>query len=72
MKAQEFRDWLADQDLEASTQNTQVNDVRRIETHYGDLDLAYEADRLEAIRTSLTYSKADATSRGTAQPSNIT
>jgi 5-methylcytosine-specific restriction protein B len=59
LKEQEFRDWLADQGFEASTQSTQINDARRIETHYGDLDVAYGGDNLEAIRTTLTYSKAD-------------
>lgn len=43
----------------SATQNTQVTDARRIETHYGDLDDAYDEDELEAIREALTYSKAD-------------
>jgi hypothetical protein len=61
LREQEFRDWLADQGFEASTQITQINDVRRIETHYGDLDVAYGGDNLEAIRTSLGWQFAAAT-----------
>lgn len=54
-----FRDWLATQDFKAATRATYWSDLRRLEQHYGDLDAAYDLDRLEAIRATLNYSAED-------------
>ncbi|WP_030539571.1 hypothetical protein, partial [Sphingobium sp. DC-2] len=59
MQEAEFRKWMVDQGHSLSTQNTQVQDAKRLEAHYGDLDEAYDADGLEGIKAELAYSKAD-------------
>ena len=59
MQESEFRKWMVDQGHSLSTQNTQVQDAKRLEAHYGDLDEAYDADGLEGIKAELAYSKAD-------------
>ncbi len=59
MQEAEFRAWIAKKSDSPSTQNTRVQDAKRVEAHYGDLDEAYDADGLEGIKAELAYSKAD-------------
>lgn len=59
MQEAEFRKWMVDQGHSLSTQNTQVQDAKRLEAHYGDLDEAFDTDGLEGIKAQLAYSKAD-------------
>ncbi|CCC14657.1 unnamed protein product [Sordaria macrospora k-hell] len=59
MRADAFRAWLTAQGQAKSSVSTRVSDARRVESHYGDLDEAYETDRFEAILKKLEYSAAD-------------
>lgn len=59
MREAEFRAWMAAQGHSLSTQNTQITDAKRLETHFGDLDDAFDTDGLDTIRTALHYSKSD-------------
>tara|TARA_R110000782_G_scaffold270471_1_gene371535 strand:- start:43619 stop:46498 length:2880 start_codon:yes stop_codon:yes gene_type:complete len=59
MNEAEFRKWMVDQGHSLATQNTQAQDAKRLEAHYGDLDEAFDADGLEGIKAELAYSKAD-------------
>ncbi len=54
-----FRNWLDGQPLKGGTKATQWAHANRIEKHYGDLDAAYDSDRLVSLRASLEYSKDD-------------
>lgn len=45
--------------LSASSISTRISDVRRLENHFGDLDAAFEQDRLASIFDRLTYTTAD-------------
>lgn len=54
-----FRNWLDSQPLKGGTKATQWAHANRIEKHYGDLDAAYDSDRLVSLRASLEYSKDD-------------
>jgi len=59
MRETEYRQWLALQGREPSTQNTSVSVVRRIETAYGDLEQEFALSGLESIFAELAYSKSD-------------
>lgn len=59
MRVDAFRSWLAAQGQAPSSVSTRVSDARRVETHYGDLDEAFQRDRLEEILAALAYSSAD-------------
>ena len=59
VREQEFRAWMDAQDWIQSTRQTRLTDARRVEKHYGDLDVAYEADKFAAILADLTYTAAD-------------
>lgn len=59
MRADEFRNWLINLGQAASSVSTRVSDARRVETHYGDLDEAFERDGFEEILSALAYSSAD-------------
>lgn len=56
----EYRDWLAQQGKEASTQNTSVSTIKRIENAYGDLEQEFALSGLDTTLTELAYSSADA------------
>ena len=53
MNEAEFRKWMVDQGHSLATQNTQAQDAKRLEAHYGDLDEAFDADGLEGIKAEL-------------------
>jgi hypothetical protein len=67
---EEFKQWLGRQSYTAKTLATQWAQASRLEKHYGDLDAAYDADRLSKIRTELEYSKEDERS-GRVNPSKF-
>jgi hypothetical protein len=54
-----FQEWLKTRSIKPSTQRTILSDARRIETHYKDLDEAYDADRFASIASTLSYSRSD-------------
>ncbi len=56
----EYRNWLAQQGKETSTQNTSVSMIKRIENAYGDLEQEFALSGLDTILTELAYSSADA------------
>jgi hypothetical protein len=66
----EYRRWLETQDYGANTISTQRSHASRLEQAYGNLDEAYDADRLEGILASLRYSTADGR-RGAPDPSKL-
>lgn len=53
-----FRDWL-EANYRPNTVNTKLSEARRLAAAYGDLDIAFNADRLEEILHTLTYSSED-------------
>lgn len=59
MRVDAFRAWLAAQGQIASSVSTRVSDARRVETHYGDLDAAFERDGFEEVLAALAYTSAD-------------
>lgn len=59
MLENEYRSWLTSQGKEASTLNTSVSTIRRIENAYGDLQQEFDLSGLDTIIEDLTYSKAD-------------
>lgn len=59
MLESEYRSWLASQGKEASTLNTSVSTIRRIENAYGDLQQEFDLSGLDTIIEDLTYTKAD-------------
>lgn len=54
-----FRDWLRARGLDHKTITTQLSQAGRLESHLGDLDVAFDADRFQRMRASLEYSKKD-------------
>ena len=70
MVREEFRRWLEAEPLSSATRTTQWSHALRIERDYGDLDAAYNADRLASLRSSLNYTKEDVR-RGRADPSRL-
>lgn len=70
MRSDDFKAWLADQGQASASISTRISDARRVESLYGDLDRAFEDDRLEAIFAELAYSKADE-ANGRPNPSRI-
>jgi hypothetical protein len=59
LPSEAFKAWLEAKPYKTATKNTYWNDLVRIEKHYGDLDEAYDQDKLSAIRTALNYTAAD-------------
>lgn len=59
MKEDAFRAWMQVQGHSPNTVATRLSDARRVESHYGDLDAAYEEDRLTEILGDLAYTSAD-------------
>lgn len=55
----EYRDWLAKQGKEPSTQSTSSSTIRRIENAYGDLEKEFALSGLDTILAELTYSTSD-------------
>lgn len=55
----EYREWLANQGKEPSTQNTSSSTIRRIENAYGNLEQEFELSGLETILSELAYSTSD-------------
>ena len=70
MVREEFRRWLEAEPLSSATRTTQWSHALRIKRNYGDLDAAYNADRLASLRSSLNYTKEDER-RGRADPSRL-
>lgn len=58
----EYRSWLAAQGKEASTQNTSVSMIKRIENAYGDLEQEFALSGLDTVLSDLTYSASDSRS----------
>jgi hypothetical protein len=58
-----FRVWLQGQGFDRNTVSTQMSHVARLERHFGDLDIAFEADGFERIRNALAYTKEDERNR---------
>lgn len=54
-----FREWLERQPYTDRTRATQLTQANRLEGAFGDLDAAYDQDKLASIRSALEYSKAD-------------
>lgn len=54
-----FLTWLDIHQKNQTTRQNSVAFVRRIETHYGDLDEHYERDALESVLSELEYSAID-------------
>lgn len=54
-----FREWLERQPYTDRTRATQLTQANRLEGAFGDLDAAYDQDKLVSIRSTLEYSKAD-------------
>ncbi|MFC4594099.1 AAA family ATPase [Sphingobium tyrosinilyticum] len=59
MKDEEFRAWMQAHGQAPNTISTRIADARRVETNYGDLDEAFEADGFAAILEDLAYSAED-------------
>lgn len=70
MREDAYRDWLAAQGKEPSTLATSCSTLRRLETAYGDLDVAFLADGFEAVLAELAYSRIDQRN-GEANPSRL-
>lgn len=49
----EFRAWLSHQ-LQEKTISDYVSNIKRVEVHFGDLDMHYDSDRLVALLDALT------------------
>lgn len=54
-----YREWLASQGKEASTLNTSVSMIKRIENAYGNLEEEFALSGLDTIVAELTYSASD-------------
>lgn len=70
MVREAFRQWLSGQPFTGRTRSTQWSQAGRLEKHYGDLDVAYDADRFATILGTLRYSKDDERA-GRANPSKL-
>jgi hypothetical protein len=55
----DLRTWLVGNGERPPAISRQVLDVRRVETHSGDLDAAYQHDRCRGLLAQLAYSRAD-------------
>jgi 5-methylcytosine-specific restriction protein B len=55
----EFRTWLVDNGERPPAISRNISDVRRIETHSGDLDAVYQHDRCRGLLAQMGYSRAD-------------
>jgi len=54
----DFSDWLH-RYFRRAVAATRFSNVRRVETEFGDLDIAYDQDRLAGVIAKLTYGKAE-------------
>jgi hypothetical protein len=59
MRETEFRTWLADGGQRPPAISRHISDVRRVETHSGDLDAVYQQDRCRGLLAQMVYSRAD-------------
>jgi 5-methylcytosine-specific restriction protein B len=59
MQYDEFSLWLTRQGMISSSISTRLSDACRVEANYGDLDRAFDRDRLDTILDVLSYSAAD-------------
>lgn len=66
----EYRDWLARQGKEPSTQSTSSSMIRRIENAYGNLEQEFALSGLDTILAELAYSSSDARN-GEPNPSKL-
>lgn len=64
-----FREWL-EANYRPNTVNTKLSEARKLAAAYGDLDSAFDADRLEAVMETLTYSSKDS-AQGRSNPSKL-
>lgn len=60
MNVEIFREWLVSQGYDHGTINSRISNCQRVDSHEGDLDVFYEADRCAALIDRLTYSTSDA------------
>lgn len=70
MKTTEFKNWLAT-NYAPNSANTHFSCAKRVEEAYGNLDAMFDADKLEGVVQSLSYSSADAAA-GKPNPSKLT
>ena len=66
----DFPNWLSERGLKDPSVSSRLSEVRRVEKHYGDLDLLYDQDRLAGVFEQLAYSKDDER-RNRANPSEM-
>lgn len=52
-----YAEWLRRAVPTPSTQATKLSELRRVEAHYGDLDVLYDQDELTSVLEELTYTK---------------
>lgn len=71
MRETEFKAWMTERGLGASTISTYLSQVRLIERHYGDIDDAYAENGLAALKAEFEYSSQDEAA-GRPNPSRIT
>lgn len=69
MREAEFREWLEEQGYDPNTVNAQLGRVKRLSTHYGDLEKLGESG-IEALRNELAYSRDDER-RGRSNPAEF-
>jgi hypothetical protein len=69
MNERGFREWL-EANYRPNTVNTKLFEARKLAAAYGDLDNAFDADRLEAVMRTLTYSSKDK-AEGRPDPSKL-
>jgi hypothetical protein len=70
MRETEFRTWLLGNGKPPPAISRHVTEVRRVETHSGDLDAVYLHDRCRGLLAQLAYSRADRQA-GTPNPTSI-
>lgn len=70
MREAEFKAWMEAEGYAPATVNTQLNDVRRLDKVYGNLDELSDGQTLSTIRASLTYTMDDKRA-GRSNPSKL-
>lgn len=69
MNEEAFRGWLA-ANYRRNTVSTKLSEARKLAAAYGDLDLAFDTDRLDEILRTLVYSSEDR-AKGRPNPSRL-
>ena len=59
MQEEALRVWLTGRNIDPGTLSTRISYLRRLVTHYGDLDAAFKADGFAARTADLSYSTDD-------------